>query len=1035
MSGAEATFWDPLGGVRFDLPVGWACDLVESSLARLLFRHWRHPSLALDIRFVSLLLPPGSAEKFWRNAAKRQVEAASAVSQDLNLAAGWALRWSDAGENGGRCGLRVRSVRWELAASCSAASAADFNTAWAAIDLIGSSLEIEVGSPSAGGQIDKSWPSLATTFGAALGSGNLEVATQRAIVASKILVKQAESSKDLFLARAIDALLRRAVASVERKAWDQLAEEALKTLKMTIALEFELCEGHYGVEAEATGIVFLRAIEFQREAARRFDSGDLGGAFAAARLSAADFLTTMVASTPLSAVEKQRVLLQFVRHALAGAGAYAALQGRNSSLLDIALFNVDAGRYLSSLGDLDATNRLIIDLIWLAENLMTLPNAEVVQVADALREAEKLFKTRDDWRWAWWCLADAQRLYLDQQLEAASARLDEARSVKGLDADPELGARVELAAGGLLLDSGRVNQAVAVYEEVLSSGFKLDPESRLTIADAFKRHGEKERALELLAQLIVAQVGTSSFSQTTARAFFQAGLLLGQLGDDRLGIYSTMVATLVLDMQRALPGSSGVRIAIDDLPMSRLIQSSLIQLALTYELNGYAALAADHARAESLLIERDPQLWDGWEEVACAPPSDSLSPRDAITAAGSFVLCESENWWARLQLAGPMDEEEMQSLVDEVGHPFLILHPVLDVLHLFLMRPGLGCVARKAAASAEDIRRHVAFVQDALEIRSSSRGTEGSAAPPKLTGLETELSWLWTALIGPVAETLTPGTPLCILPYRDLWAIPYNLLMDPKGDFLIDSHPVWLAPSIRSVAALRNRRAGGKWVPSKAYIAGNPTLDPTLKLDPLPGADAEAEAVCMALKPLLEPDNLVFKRAGEATELSFLREGQGADLVHLSCHAALAVPASASALYLTASPGHDGRVFPEDVRSLTLRDALVFLSACETGLGRLTADGIVGLSRAFLEAGGSAIVMSLWSVSDASTTFLVKSFYQGLLEKNLSVAEALQAATLEVRSKLRAGAIRDEVGRPLPDHPGLWGAFVALGDPVRFRRQ
>ena len=55
---------------------------------------------------------------------------------------------------------------------------------------------------------------------------------------------------------------------------------------------------------------------------------------------------------------------------------------------------------------------------------------------------------------------------------------------------------------------------------------------------------------------------------------------------------------------------------------------------------------------------------------------------------------------------------------------------------------------------------------------------------------------------------------------------------------------------------------------------------------------------------------------------------------------------------------------------------LVVLSACETALGkRLDGEGMMGLSRAFLAAGASGVVATLWSVDDAATAHFMKVFY------------------------------------------------------------
>ena len=116
----------------------------------------------------------------------------------------------------------------------------------------------------------------------------------------------------------------------------------------------------------------------------------------------------------------------------------------------------------------------------------------------------------------------------------------------------------------------------------------------------------------------------------------------------------------------------------------------------------------------------------------------------------------------------------------------------------------------------------------------------------------------------------------------------------------------------------------------------------------------------------------------------------------------------------------EGILYSNDVYGLKLNCDLLVLSACETGLGKIMkGEGIVGLSRAFIYAGSKNLLVSLWKVSDISTSQMMMEFYRQLLskEKNeLNYAELLQKA----KQMLILGK---DYSRPY-----YWAPFILIGD-------
>ncbi|MGA1356617.1 MAG: CHAT domain-containing protein [Prochlorothrix sp.] len=292
------------------------------------------------------------------------------------------------------------------------------------------------------------------------------------------------------------------------------------------------------------------------------------------------------------------------------------------------------------------------------------------------------------------------------------------------------------------------------------------------------------------------------------------------------------------------------------------------------------------------------------------------------------------------------------------------------------------------------------------------------------------LAEAYNILIAPIADLLPPDPDdlVIIVPHRSLFLVPFAALPTPNGDRLIQHHTLSLAPSLQALSL--SQPTPHPFNPQQALIVGNPTmpsLPPALEAAPLtlqslPGAEAEAQTIgqLLGVRPLL---------GAEATEATVVDRLPQASLVHLATHGLLdelealdlAVPGAIALApnvpYAGDLPRPDGLLTASEILDLRLQADLVVLSACNTGRGTLTEDGVIGLSRSLLAAGTPSVLVSLWAVPDAPTATLMVAFYQALQNQPPNTpapkARALRQAMLTTAAET--------------PNPQDWAAFLLMG--------
>jgi len=283
--------------------------------------------------------------------------------------------------------------------------------------------------------------------------------------------------------------------------------------------------------------------------------------------------------------------------------------------------------------------------------------------------------------------------------------------------------------------------------------------------------------------------------------------------------------------------------------------------------------------------------------------------------------------------------------------------------------------------------------------------------------LDSSLQELYQLLIEPIADLLPldPTSRIIFIPHESLFLVPFAALQDSSGKYLIEKHTILTAPSIQVLSLTKKQQqlTSGKG----AIVVGNPTMpsvgfntnQPPQKLESLPHSETEA----IAIAQLLNAEPLT---GDKATKVAVLQQIEQARIVHLATHGilddieGLGVPGF---IALAPSKGDSGLLTASEIFNLRLNAELVVLSACNTGRGRITGDGVIGLSRSFIAAGVPSVVVSLWSVADESTADLMAEFYRQM-QLTPDIAQALRKAMLVTLVK--------------HPNPVDWAAFTLIGE-------
>ena len=314
-------------------------------------------------------------------------------------------------------------------------------------------------------------------------------------------------------------------------------------------------------------------------------------------------------------------------------------------------------------------------------------------------------------------------------------------------------------------------------------------------------------------------------------------------------------------------------------------------------------------------------------------------------------------------------------------------------------------------------------------------------------------------LIRPFENFLKGKSELIIVPEGILGYIPFEALIDNNGHYLVETYNIKYSQSLSVWNQIRMHPEkkydkellafGGAIYDDQSYAVDTVYNDKMLKYliknttmeistrgplgksyaslgyanwKNLPGTINEINLISTIID---DTDKISGKEVNEHNikELSKNNELSKYKMLHFATHGVV-VPdmPELSALVLSQFENNaydeDGYLRMEEIAKLNISADFINLSACETGIGKIyPGEGVVGLTQAFILAGGNSVSVSLWPISDKGTIQFMGSFY-GNIADGVSYSTALTNTKID----FILGKFGNEYKKPY-----YWAPFVYYG--------
>lgn len=457
------------------------------------------------------------------------------------------------------------------------------------------------------------------------------------------------------------------------------------------------------------------------------------------------------------------------------------------------------------------------------------------------------------------------------------------------------------------------------------------------------------------------------------------------------------------------------------------------------DLSGNAANMDQYWSNEDLQRRNDLQTEINFLQSDYANESDELKRRE-IRQAIQTKRFEYENFinrvflnnsnLARFSYPQPHQIDDTRDLLDDKT---LILNFAFTKQELILLGISKQNIAGWTISTTKSGQNSADYIKSLItQLRYSINGKME-------LGLIHEISEeLYDLILSPAQQLLDQYNNVILIPDAELAYLPFEVLRN-NGQYLVETHSLKYMPSATAMSYINRPLQRYK---KDMLVVADPVYESEILADISNGAFTSLPSTRLEAQVI----NNVFPNAelitGERANSSLISSLDLTEYryLHFATHGLVnqEVPEATGLVFSPLDLGDDllqenGIFTLGSIYSLDITSEMVVLSACDSGMGyALRGEGVMGLQRAFLIAGASSVVSSLWPVYDQSTAMFMEVFYRKISQHKPERSNNAQSKPSAGFFGTNAHHLRstkiEMINSRRYAHPVYWAPFILTGN-------